>query len=284
MIWVLIHSRASATNCARVYNQDDLERDRSSRPPKWPVAWTLDAERVFEALILSWVWSYVSDQKRVLELPHDEDSQAARLRVIMHERNRAYAGSGHPDWNHACDLCCWKYQDPVSKEYSQCFLCIWCATCAHALSEPIRSFVTDGITIGHPCCGVQDCQHPLPSKKGARYCTALHDNLNSKCSVNSCTVPATSGFKTCENPLHRKLETFKDLQGKATFQLRERLTRLKVSHVHDALASDQSAAADPGESESLAEGALGDDEWEEVDPSMLPDSDSGLCMVLCLRF
>jgi hypothetical protein len=152
-----------------------------------------------------------------------------------------------------------------------------CLCHAHIFIEPIRSFVTDGITIGHPCCAVQDCQHPLPSKKGARYCTVLHADLNRKCSVNSCAAFASTDFKTCNDPLHRKLETYKDLQGKASFQLRDRLNRLSVSHAHDALALDQDVPVDADGMN--VEGTAADEyDDDDVDVDELPELEDGTCM------
>ena len=76
----------------------------------------------------------------------------------------------------------------------------------------------DGITIGHPCCTVQDCPQPLPHVK-KQFCQ-LHHQLNSMCVVITCFMIAEPEFRTCSNPEHHKLETYYKQQGKAMFQLK----------------------------------------------------------------
>ncbi|KAJ7933657.1 hypothetical protein B0H13DRAFT_1482942, partial [Mycena leptocephala] len=88
----------------------------------------------------------------------------------------------------------------------------------------IRSTVTDGITIGRPCCSVHDCLEPLPTVKH-RYCTC-HRQLDSQCAVTTCNHNSERGFRTCSNPDHRRLESYYYLQGKAMFQLKHRLERI----------------------------------------------------------
>jgi hypothetical protein len=100
----------------------------------------------------------------------------------------------------------------------------------------IRSFVTDGVTLSHPCCAIKDCQVPLSGKKGARYCSQ-HQLEEQICAVISCSEPVRVGCKTCTQPEHRALEEYRDLQGKASFQLSARLRSLGASHSHDALAA-----------------------------------------------
>ncbi|KAF7343018.1 hypothetical protein MVEN_01732000 [Mycena venus] len=127
------------------------------------------------------------------------------------------AGTGQPAWNHACNLCCSIFTDDNEVEYA------------------IRSTVTDGITIGRPCCAVHDCLEPLPTVK-RRFCT-LHRELEKQCTVTTCDLNADRGFRTCTIPEHRRLESYHYLQGKAMFQLKHCLERLKISQTHDSLSS-----------------------------------------------
>jgi hypothetical protein len=104
--------------------------------------------------------------------------------------------------------------------------------------DQIRSTVTDGVTIGRPCCAVHDCKGPLPTVKH-RYCQN-HGDLAKICTVVSCDAKAEPGFRTCAAAEHRKLEVYHHQKGKAMFQLKYRLQRLKVSQTHDSLVTTHS--------------------------------------------
>jgi len=160
-------------------------------------------------------------------------------------------------------------------------------------SDQIRSTVTDGLTIRRPCCSVQDCSEPLPHVKKC-YCH-LHNYLDSQCAVTKCTAIAEQDFRTCNDPEHRKLETYYFQQGKAMFQLKHRLERAKISQTHNSLSSstgsshDESTAEDNmpdlvapddgDEDEDIGEGAgvQGDDEDTVIDEDGVCDgkSDTG---------
>lgn len=93
----------------------------------------------------------------------------------------------------------------------------------------MRAVVTDGITIGRPCCSVHDCQNPLPSQR-ARFCD-VHSDLDGQCVVVGCQERATPNNQTCIDPSHRALE---DPNGRsALFVLRRRLERLRTSALED---------------------------------------------------
>jgi hypothetical protein len=92
----------------------------------------------------------------------------------------------------------------------------------------LRSAVTDGITIGHPCCRVHDCKEPLPNMK-ARYCIG-HTNLELRCSTIGCPNMASHGYHSCPEPECRELERAYYSSGTAMFQLRQRLARQGLSH------------------------------------------------------
>ncbi|KAJ7464905.1 hypothetical protein B0H11DRAFT_2240333 [Mycena galericulata] len=54
---------------------------------------------------------------------------------------------------------------------------------------------------------------------------------------------AIQGFRTCDDPEHRRLESYYYLQGKAMFQLKHRLERLKVSQPNDSLSIGSSSTS-----------------------------------------
>ena len=77
--------------------------------------------------------------------------------------------------------------------------------------------------MGHPCCGVLDCQERLRSVKN-KFCLK-HQKLNKQCCVTSCLANVEPGFRTCVEPDHRNVELYHYQQGKAMFQLKNRLQR-----------------------------------------------------------
>lgn len=120
----------------------------------------------------------------------------------------------------------------------------------------IRSTVTDGITIGRPCCGRHNCPLPLPHVK-KKFCF-LHSNLASQCAVEDCTAVVGNGHLTCEDPEHREIETRYHERGKGMFQLKQRLERAKLGQTHDSLPSQRSRLRDDREDdmdEEIGEGA-----------------------------
>lgn len=97
----------------------------------------------------------------------------------------------------------------------------------------LRSVVVDGVTIGHPCCGVLNCPKPLDSVKD-RYCPA-HFNLDSVCAVISCNNDADPGYQTCSMEEHRSLKHYHQSWGKAMFQLKRRLKRARAIQINNSL-------------------------------------------------
>ncbi|KAJ7128595.1 hypothetical protein C8R44DRAFT_909853 [Mycena epipterygia] len=209
---MMVTAWTSGTNCARIYNtsisKDALE---PLLPLDWQTTFQMDVEDVWNAFYTYSLRLDYHERQDVMELPHNSvSSQAERLRALLEVRNSRMAGTGQEEWNHACDLCCYIYLDPESDE-----------------DEPrhmfLRSTVTDGITMGHPCCGIPDCQERLRSVKD-KFCLT-HQKLNKQCCITSCTVDVEPGFRTCIDPDHRDIELYHYQQGKAMFQLKKRLQR-----------------------------------------------------------
>jgi len=120
---------------------------------------------------------------------------------------------------------------------------------------------------------VHDCPEPLPHVK-KRFCQ-LHSHLEACCAVTKCDNDAETGFRTCADPNHRKLETYYYEQGKAMFQLKHRLERAKISQTHDSLPRNLASAGDNDGDENdddIGEGSgvQGDDD------DILVDKD-GIC-------
>ena len=66
------------------------------------------------------------------------------------------------------------------------------------------------------------------------FCTEHHHH-NHECAITSCSQPVEKGFKTCIDPEHRKLKLHYYERGKAMFQLKARLERLRITQPHDSL-------------------------------------------------
>jgi hypothetical protein len=68
----------------------------------------------------------------------------------------------------------------------------------------LRAMVTDGVTVGHPCCAILNCEIPLTNQRH-RYCPT-HLAEESKCSIIGCNNQCEQGFKTCIDTEHRQRE------------------------------------------------------------------------------
>jgi hypothetical protein len=94
--------------------------------------------------------------------------------------------------------------------------------------------------MGCPCCKVQDCTIPLATVR-QQFCPE-HKAFEKECAVTNCTNQTEVGFRTCSIAMHRELEVHYHQQGKAMFQLKRRLERLKITQTHDSLPSARSMA------------------------------------------
>ncbi|KAH6871949.1 hypothetical protein BKA70DRAFT_1484028 [Coprinopsis sp. MPI-PUGE-AT-0042] len=212
---MMIRSWTSATNCARIYNEGmKHEKFKSMLPAKYSKRLKLDTETVWNSLLLFWLLEDHLKTKTPLKLHHDATSQAYRLQPALKARNKSMVGPGHPDWNHACDLCC-----SVGPRRD-------------GTIGAIRSVVVDGITIGHPCCDIHDCKEPLASNQD-RYCPPHLLVWKDRCAVVGCKSNSDEGFCTCSIQEHRAFETWLNVENKAMFQLHQRLKRLGVSQPDD---------------------------------------------------
>ncbi|TFK54807.1 hypothetical protein OE88DRAFT_1778248, partial [Heliocybe sulcata] len=119
------------------------------------------------------------------------------------------------------------------------------------LSEKVHALVTDGLTIGHPCCNVRHCDRPLLSNRD-HYCSD-HAYREQICAVEYCEQPVESDFKTCSDLNHRALEAHYKNRNKAMFQLKARMHRAQVAHPNDASAAE--APLDETEHAELPKGA-----------------------------
>ena len=132
-----------------------------------------------------------------------------------------------------CDLCCEITEhNGVTGEFS---LQILLQSLIEQIAVALRTAVSDGIMIGHPCCACHDCKNPLPTQQ-SKFCVE-HTSFSSLCAITTCSHSVELNFWMCSLPEHQKLENIGLEQYTALFQLRKWLDKLKTSHVEDSVES-----------------------------------------------
>ncbi|KAF8587118.1 hypothetical protein K439DRAFT_1338970, partial [Ramaria rubella] len=69
----------------------------------------------------------------------------------------------------------------------------------------LQGAVSDGNTIGHPCCAIHNCKVPLARIGWDIYCP-IHVGCESKCVMTVCHSPHEENYLTCVKPSHHILE------------------------------------------------------------------------------
>ena len=129
--------------------------------------------------------------------------QDQRFNSALEHYNRLMAGTGQPQYAHACHDCLKIFKDEQGNLSERVFLYPYTLLIFLNLGS-IRAGTTDGVTLGHPCCEKTNCQIPLASMKD-RFCP-VHQHSVSECSVIHCEQPAEPNFLTCSTPTHRAEE------------------------------------------------------------------------------
>lgn len=135
------------------------------------------------------------DQRHVqLQVPH-RGEQKDRYTIMMRECTERIIIHGHEELPHACDGCLRIFSMP------------------DGTLTRTEVVVTDGVTVGRPCCGVPRCKNPLENNRH-RFCSVDPDHkaLETMCAVEGCNCPVTCNSKSgkyrkaCDDPLHVKME------------------------------------------------------------------------------
>ncbi|KAJ7716995.1 hypothetical protein B0H16DRAFT_1612272 [Mycena metata] len=189
----MVFSHASAEAASRIYNSALRTQTAESEP-------LLQPSTVWDSFFLHALLRDLSKRDLTLSVPHN-GFNTDRLNTALEMRNTWMVGTGQELWAHACTGC----QKIVGH-------------------GRISACVTDGVTVGHACCGVHDCQVPLTSQQ-AWFCPS-HNNLRFICAVTGCNKTCDTGWRTCSDPSHRAFEENRRAQGKAMFMLRARQARL----------------------------------------------------------
>lgn len=212
--------RVSGQNNAKIYQEQHWKAE-AEFPLVWPILPRLDGPTVSDAFFLFALLRDHDEHGTLLVLQNDTN-HSIRLDGALRQRNMAMVGPGQEQWNHICDRCC-------AQKVDGGVLCKpkphWLAVCKTNFGiDTMRAVVTDGVTVGRPCCGVHDCKGRLLSQR-ARFCD-VHINLERQCSILGCENDAEASFKTCTTESHRAMEITHTAKRSALFQLRQRLERL----------------------------------------------------------
>ncbi|KAJ6449704.1 hypothetical protein C8R47DRAFT_999114 [Mycena vitilis] len=186
----MVFSHTSAEAASRIYNAALRTRTTESDQLLLPTT-------VWDGFFLHALLRDVTKRGFLLSVPHN-GSNVDRLNIALETRNTWMVGTGQDQWAHACKGC--------MKVIGRLHAC-----------------VADGVTVGHACCGVLDCQIALSSQR-AWFCPA-HSNLQFICAVIRCDHRAGIGWRTCSDPEHRAYEENRRTKGKAMFLLRARQAR-----------------------------------------------------------
>ncbi|KAJ7223482.1 hypothetical protein GGX14DRAFT_351911 [Mycena pura] len=177
-------SHTSTANLARMYNSNLGQTDVMMSPHSAllpEIAQNTIMDGFFmHALLRRFSWLHTP-----LTLPHNI-SHDHRFDSAMDQCNQAMAGTGQPQYFHACHDCMKFFRREDGSLYY------------------VRGGTTDGVTLGHPCCSQTNCQNRLASAKD-RFCPA-HKNLASQCHIIGCEQPASADFITCSISEHRAKE------------------------------------------------------------------------------
>ncbi|KAI0083493.1 hypothetical protein BDY19DRAFT_978231 [Irpex rosettiformis] len=207
--WLLamLFSWTSATNCARAYNETFISPSSPNKTTHgqphfitsdFRFAPILRPAHVWDAVVILCLLEDCSKQKTTLDVSDQED-QDQRFRLAMHTRNIRLQRYGLGQTLHRCNKCV-RFFD---RRNDGCGIL------------KTRVVVTDGITIGRPCCSVHNCKNPL-QKQYDRFCAdPEHARLVTVCAIKDCDSTVLSGHLVCGNRLHLEFEARHRLHGQA---------------------------------------------------------------------
>jgi len=137
-------------NCACFYNLSLLKG--AVLPPDFPFKFGLSGDHIWSGVIQL---SLIEDLQlcgQVLEVKHGGDHKD-RFTAPMCTCNLHIHLYGQEELCHYCTKCTVLYDDDKDG----------------TLDRKFSVVVTDGVTIGHPCCGIHNCHEPLANNHD-RFC------------------------------------------------------------------------------------------------------------------
>ncbi|KAG6835179.1 hypothetical protein H0H93_004238 [Arthromyces matolae] len=207
-------------NCMNIYNHAlsvvpgaHIPSSFDNKPSK---SMTITAEQVSRGFYLNALLRDSIDKGTTVVLPDKGDNDQRMAHAIEH-RNNSMILEGQPERMHACSVC-----ERIIPHAN-----------GNGVLRSLRAATMDGTGLGRTCCKEHNCAEP-PVKLRSHFC-ATHEHKNSECVVVDCSEQAPTGFQTCENQEHRKLEEHRHLKKKAFFQLKHRLQKRQLSQLTDTL-------------------------------------------------
>ncbi|TFK95166.1 hypothetical protein BDV98DRAFT_618550 [Pterulicium gracile] len=196
----------SMMNCGRICDTT-FSSLNVQLPDGRPYTTNLQSEHLFDAFIIISLLQDCKIRGTTLVVPH-EGEQSERFRAAMEAQNRRIRMSGH-EREHFCNKCIRVHNDSDGQPHRM-----------------IETIVMDGVTLGHPCCGVHACQTPLTSNRDC-FCFN-HWGLNNVCFVNVCGAGIVAGTRACSGVEHQQL--FKRLteHSNSSYHRKERYRKLGV--------------------------------------------------------
>ena len=224
-----------AGNCKAAYEETYLSQVDfdDAEEGGWRFNMKLRTEHVWDAFIIWTLHRQHEKHNELVVVPHSGE-QKDRFTELMRKRNEEVIIEGQDEIGHYCDKCMRVWEDDNGN------LCMGSNTLNIEYKEltdfldKCQVVVTDGLTMGHPCCGSFRCTIPLHNNRD-RFCPKhynLHDII---CAITDCTEPVVEGMKSCGNLEHQKMERLQSEKGKAAFTLKERLQRHRVAHPNSAI-------------------------------------------------
>ncbi|KAF6744848.1 hypothetical protein DFP72DRAFT_1176610, partial [Ephemerocybe angulata] len=206
-ITLMVVGWVSATNCARFYNTAIAAhhgKRLSEEMGGWKFKDEVGYEHVYDGFTILSLLEYAEGNNTALSARHTGEEfgrfdDAVRLLV---QRRRF----SHPEVYHECDVCTRIFK---GKKY--------------------RVVVTDGVTVGRPCCNTHNCKTALESPKN-RFCKDCKELYGDKCRIKGCQEKQVKERKTCAEEKHQAVEDLYNERGKARFQLQQLLLRAWVTH------------------------------------------------------
>ncbi|KAJ3825170.1 hypothetical protein F5880DRAFT_1478758 [Lentinula raphanica] len=220
----------SSQNCASIYNHT---LSSYSHKEVHESKFTLTSTQVWRSFVLVSLLKDWRDRGQTLIMREDAELNL-RLQELMCQRNERIIVEGQRERLHACNTC------------------------------SLRAVVTDGVTLGHPCCKVHNCSEPLQNNR--HHWCKTHIDRQRVCVFADCNLPAHFGHRTCGQSSHQKYEDYRNLKGKGFFLLRQRLQRAGVQQPLASLDSDLSIPED-----DLVDITEADDPNTATDPSHKSD-------------
>ncbi|KAG9024987.1 hypothetical protein FS837_005127 [Tulasnella sp. UAMH 9824] len=196
-----------------MFYNNSIGRHPSYLGVEWQFITDVRTEHVWDAFALYGLLDYHTERDECLVLPHT-GAQQNRFDQAMVEQNERMILLGIGDVAHRCKKCAHIFKRKGVTGDDEWVM--------------VNAAVTDGVTIGHPCCASHNCKNPLESNRD-RFCRGC-DYKKGICSVKGCENLVEAGRQTCTIQSHRAGEERYFDRGQAMFELRARLERARVSN------------------------------------------------------